>query len=513
MNIQIRPAAADILVSLGLKDVNPGACHGPDGWSAADPANAFASINPATEQPIALITPATQAEMTRAIDVAAETFKSWRMVPAPKRGELIGRIGELLHANKDALGALLALETGKSLTEGKGEIGEMVDMAKFAVGQSRMLYGFTMQSQRDEHRMYDQWLPLGVVGIITAYNFPAAPWSWNALVAAICGNTVVWKPSPKVALPAIAIQHLCNQAMAELGYPGVFSLVIPSDETISESLVRDKRVSLVSFTGSSGIGRKVAQIVSGDLGRRHLLECSGNNGCILDETADLDLSIAAITFGALGTTGQRCTSTRRLIVHKSRTKEVVERLKRAYDKVKVGDPFTPGTLIGPIIDKPAVAAFEKAVAEAKALGGEVVYGGNIIPGPGYFVEPTIILAKNEWPCVQHETFAPILYVIEYETFDEALDIHNSVPQGLASGIQSTDIRHIEAFLSARGSDCGIAKVNMGTTGADIGAAFGGEKETGGGRASGSESWKAYMRRQSVAINWGSETPWRKLLQD
>lgn len=513
MNIAVNSKKAEILASLGLKDINPGACSGPNGWSAVDPSNAFASINPSTEGEIARISPASSADMKKAIDTAAETFKSWRMVPAPKRGELIGRIGELLAEHKDALGALLALETGKSITEGKGEIGEMVDMAKFAVGQSRMLYGYTMQSQRNDHRMYDQWLPLGVVGIITAYNFPAAPWSWNALVAAVCGNTVVWKPSPKVALPAIAIQHLCNQAMSELGYEGVFSLVVPSDESISEELVRDKRVSLVSFTGSSRIGRRVSQILAEDLGRRHLLECSGNNGCILDESADLDLSIAAITFGALGTTGQRCTSTRRLIVHKSRTTEVVERLKRAYDKVKVGDPFVAGNLIGPLIDKPAVADFQKAITEAKALGGEVVYGGNVIDGPGYFVEPTIVMARNDWPCVQHETFAPILYVIEYDTFDEALELHNGVPQGLASGIQSTDIRHIEAFLSAKGSDCGIAKVNMGTTGADIGAAFGGEKETGGGRASGSESWKAYMRRQSVAINWGEETPWRKLLEE
>ncbi|WP_457588985.1 aldehyde dehydrogenase family protein [Ensifer canadensis] len=513
MKTQTHPKSADILAALGLKDINPGSCSGPNGWSAIEPAKAFVSTNPATEQEIASISPASSSDMKTAIDIATGTFHTWRMVPAPKRGELVGRIGELLAENKDALGALLALETGKSIVEGKGEIGEMVDMAKFAVGQSRMLYGYTMQAQRNEHRMYDQWLPLGVVGIITAYNFPAAPWAWNALVAAVCGNTIVWKPSPKVALPAIAIQHLCNKAMTELGYEGVFSLVIPADESISEELVRDKRVSLVSFTGSSKIGRRVSKIIAEDLGRRHLLECSGNNGCILDETAELDLSIAAITFGALGTTGQRCTSTRRLIVHKSRTKEVVERLKKAYAKVKLGDPFVPGNLIGPLIDKQAVADFEKAVAEAKALGGEVLYGGKVMPGPGYYVEPTIIMAKNDWPCVQHETFAPILYIIEYETFDEALELHNSVPQGLASGIQSTDIRHIEAFLSARGSDCGIAKVNMGTTGADIGAAFGGEKETGGGRASGSESWKAYMRRQSVAINWGDETPWRLHLQD
>ncbi|RVD38158.1 aldehyde dehydrogenase family protein [Mesorhizobium sp. M4A.F.Ca.ET.020.02.1.1] len=512
MNVKAHSGASQILESLGISEVNPGFCSGRDGWSKADPDNAFASTNPATEQPIARITPATQEDMNKAIDVAERAYKTWRSVPAPKRGELVGRIGELLEKHKDALGALLSLETGKSLTEGKGEIGEMIDMAKFAVGQSRMLYGFTMQSQRNEHRMYDQWLPLGVVGIITAYNFPAAPWSWNAFIAAICGNTIVWKPSPKVALPAIALQHICNQAMNELGYEGIFSIVVPDDERISESLVSDKRVRVVSFTGSSKIGRRVSSILAEDLGRRHILECSGNNACIVDESAEFDLTIAAVTFGALGTTGQRCTSMRRLIVHKSRTKEIVEGLKKAYAKVKIGDPFVPGNLIGPLIDKHAIDEFTKAVASAKELGGEVVYGGNVLPGPGYYVEPTIIMAKNHWPCVQHETFAPLLYVIEYDTFEEAMELHNDVPQGLASGIQSTNIRNIEAFLSSRGSDCGIAKVNMGTTGADIGAAFGGEKETGGGRASGSESWKSYMRRQSVAINWGDETPWRKLLE-
>jgi aldehyde dehydrogenase (NAD+) len=512
MNTHVTPPQAiDILNSLGLDHVNPGACSGPNGWSKTDPANAFGTINPATEQEIARISPANHDDLDRIIAAAYATQRKWRMVPAPKRGDLVGRIGELLLKNKDQLGALVSLETGKSLTEGKGEVSEMVDMARFAVGQSRMLYGYTMQSQRSQHRMYDQWLPIGVVGIITAYNFPVAPWSWNAFNAAICGNTVIWKPSPKVALPALAIQHLTNQAMQEQGHEGIFSTLVPSDETISEALVRDKRVQLISFTGSSAVGRKVAGIVSQDLGRRHLLECSGNNGLIVDESADLDLSVATITFGALGTTGQRCTSTRRLIVHKSRKKEILERLKKAYAKITIGDPFKPGNLIGPIIDKPAVTAFEKAVAEAVSLGGEIIYGGKVMPGSGYFVEPTIITAKNEWPCVQHETFAPILYVIEYDTFEEALELHNSVPQGLASGIESTNIRHIEDFLSANGSDCGIAKVNMGTTGADIGAAFGGEKETGGGRASGSESWKSYMRRQSVCINWGSESPWRQII--
>lgn len=503
---------ADILRSVGLDALNPGACAGSkDGWTIPDHARAFPTINPSTEENIASISAATAEDYERIASTAQAAFLKWRMVPAPRRGELIGRIGELLKEQQSELGALVSLETGKSLTEGKGEVGEMVDMARFAVGLSRQLYGFTMQSQRPQHRMYDQWLPLGVVGIITAYNFPVAPWSWNAFVAAICGNTVIWKPSPKVPLPALAVQHLCNKAMAEQGHTGIFSTLIPSDERVSEALVKDKRVQLVSFTGSTRVGRLVAQTVAGDLGRRSLLECSGNNGLIVDETADLDLSIPTIVFGALGTTGQRCTSTRRLIVHRSIAPTVVERLKRAYAKIKVGDPFEGGNLIGPLIDKAAVKDFERAVADAIALGGEVLIGGRVMPGPGYYVEPTLIRAKNSWPCVQHETFAPILYLLEYDTFDEALALHNGVPQGLASGIESTSLRNVERFLSAEGSDCGIAKVNMGTTGADIGAAFGGEKETGGGRASGSESWKSYMRRQSVCINWGGETPWRQLI--
>ncbi len=511
MNLHTHNQATDILRDTGLTDVNSGACGGQGGWAPIDAQKAFATVNPSTEDVIGRVSPATHADCQRIIDAAHSAFLKWRMVPAPKRGEVIGRIGELLRENQTQLGALVSLETGKSLTEGKGEVGEMVDMARFAVGLSRQLYGFTMQSQRNRHRMYDQWLPLGVVGIITAYNFPVAPWSWNALVAAICGNTVIWKPSPKVPLPAIALQHLCNKATKEFGYDDIFSLVIPADETVSEMIVKDPRVRLVSFTGSSRVGRMVAQTIAGDLGRRSLLECSGNNGLIVDETADLDLSIPAITFGALGTTGQRCTSTRRLIVHKSMSAAVIDRLKAAYAKIKIGDPFKPGNLIGPLIDKAAVKDFQKAVADARALGGEVLIGGNVLPGPGYYVEPTLIRARNDWPCVQHETFAPILYLIEYDTFEEALALHNAVPQGLASGIESTSLRHIERFLSAEGSDCGIAKANMGTTGADIGAAFGGEKETGGGRASGSESWKSYMRRQSVCINWGEETPWRQLI--
>jgi aldehyde dehydrogenase (NAD+) len=397
--------------------------------------------------------------------------------------------------------------------EGKSEVREVVDMARLAAGQSRMLYGFTQQSQRARHRMYDQWLPLGVVGVISAYNFPAAVWAQNGFLAAICGNTVIWKPSPKVPLTAIALQRLVNRAMEELELEGVFSLFIPEDSAIAERLVADERVALISFTGSTAVGRKVARIVGSTLGRRALLECSGNNACIVDESADLPLAAASITFGAVGTTGQRCTSTRRLIVQRRVASELIELLRTAYSRVTVGDPRERSTLVGPLVDRAAVKQFEAAVGEALSLGGRIAFGGKVMPRPGYFVEPTIIVgARNDWPCVQRETFAPILYVIEYDRLEEAIAQHNDVAQGLASGIHSTNLGNIEAFLSAEGSDCGIAKVNMGTTGADVGAAFGGEKETGGGRTAGSDAWKGYMRRQSVCVNWGGDSPWKSVLK-
>ncbi len=501
--------AKQVLEDLGIKAVNSGAFCSVGGWSPADPARAFPAINPATEIELARVTSASAADFERVVAGAADTWKSWRMVPAPRRGELVAHIGELVRANHAALGAIVSLDTGKSLMEGKSEVGEVIDMATLAAGQSRMLYGFTQQSQRDRHRMYDQWLPLGVVGVISAYNFPAAVWAQNGFLSAICGNTVIWKPSPKVPLTAIALQHLTNRAMEEMGFPGVFSLFIPEDNAVAERLVTEPRVAMISFTGSSHVGHKVAQIVSANLGRRYMLECSGNNGCIVDETADLELAAAAIAFGAVGTTGQRCTSTRRVIAHRSIAARLTDLLTQAYRQVKVGDPAESDTLVGPLVDNAAIAHFERAVAEAQALGGRIACGGKRMSRPGYFVEPTIIVnARNEWPCVQHETFAPLLYVIEYDKLPEAIAMHNGVAQGLASGIHSTHIGNIEAFLSAEGSDCGIAKVNMGTTGADVGAAFGGEKETGGGRTAGSDAWRAYMRRQSVCVNWGSDTPWR-----
>jgi aldehyde dehydrogenase (NAD+) len=499
--------------ALAIEPVNPGAFHDKGGWQAGA-GSTFDAINPANEEVLCRIASGSGEDLQAIIDAAVEAQRSWRLVPAPRRGELVLRIGELVKEHLDALAALVALDTGKSLAEARGEVKEVVDMATLAAGQSRMLYGFTQQSQRAQHRMYDQWLPLGVVGVISAYNFPAAVWAQNGFLAAIGGNTVIWKPSPKVPLTAIALQHLTNRAMKECGYAGVFSLFVSDDNGVAEALVRDTRVALISFTGSSGVGRRVNGIVAETLGRRALLECSGNNGCIVDETANLELAAAAIAFGAVGTSGQRCTSTRRVIAQRAIAPKLIELLKKAYGRIVVGDPAEPGALVGPLVDKAAVTHFEHAVAQAVELGGQVVCGGKRIDRPGYYVEPTIIAnAKNEWPCVQEETFAPLIYVIEYDTLTDAIDMHNGVIQGLASGIHSTHLSNIENFLSAAGSDCGIAKVNMGTTGADVGAAFGGEKETGGGRTAGSDAWKGYMRRQSVCMNWGTDTPWRYLLED
>jgi aldehyde dehydrogenase (NAD+) len=499
----------ETLSALSLGALNSGACAGSAAaWTAMDAGNSFAAINPATGEATARITPATAADFERITANAVAAQQRWRMVPAPVRGDLVMRIGELVKEHHTLLGQLVAIDTGKSVMEGKAEVKEVIDMATMAAGQSRMLYGFTQQSQRARHRMYDQWLPLGVTGIISAYNFPAAVWAQNGFLAAIGGNTVIWKPSPKVALTALALQHLSNRAMKELGQEGVFSLFLPEDNAVAELLISDPRIALVSFTGSSGVGRKVAQIVGSQLGRRYMLECSGNNGCIVDETADLKLAARSITFGVVGTTGQRCTSTRRVIVQKGVAARLVELLAQSFAQIKIGDPHETDAVVGPLIDKAAVGQYEEAVAQALALGGKLAFGGQRIDRPGYYVEPAIITgASNDWPCVQHETFAPIVYIIEYDTLEEAIALHNGVVQGLASGIHSQDISNIELFLSAAGSDCGIAKVNMGTTGADVGAAFGGEKETGGGRTAGSDAWKGYMRRQSVCINWSRESPW------
>jgi aldehyde dehydrogenase (NAD+) len=410
-----------------------------------------------------------------------------------------------LRRRKNALGSLIALETGKIKVEGDGEVQEMIDVADFAVGQSRMLYGKTMHSERPHHRMYEQWHPLGVTGVITAFNFPAAVWSWNAFVAAVAGNVVVWKPSAKAPLTAIAVQRMVNRVLDDTEHPGVFSLFLTDDDALAARFVEDSRVALVSFTGSSAVGRRVAETVARRMGRC-LLECSGNNAAIVDETADLELALRAVLFGAIGTAGQRCTTTRRLIVHTTIYDEFCAGLARAYRNVRIGDPLDPHTLMGPLIDAPAVERYCAAIRELESLGAEVACGGRVLSRAGYFVEPTLVHARPDWPIVQRETFAPILYALRYRSEDEAITINNGVPQGLSSALFTRDLQRAERFLSAAGSDCGIANVNVGTSGAEIGGAFGGEKETGGGREAGSDAWRAYMRRQTNTINWGSSLP-------
>ena len=495
----------DCLRELGIAPQNPGGSSGPGQWTKTIDAGTLASQNPATGELLAKVHACSERDYENILRDAVAAYSEWRTVPAPKRGEVVRMIGQALREKKDALGTLVSMEVGKIKAEGDGEVQEMIDMADFAVGQSRMLYGRTMQSERAMHRMYEQWHPLGIVGIITAFNFPVAVWAWNAFLGAVAGDAIVWKPSPKAPLCALAVQHICNQVMEQLGYHGIFSLLITDRQELAETLVRDRRVALLSFTGSIPVGRHIAEVVASRMGRV-LLELSGNNAIIVDETADLDLAVPAIVFGSVGTAGQRCTSTRRLILHESTYAEVVSRLINAYKQVKIGDPLEPNVLMGPLIDQAAVAAYQAALEEINKHGGAVLYGGRVLGGPGYFVEPTIARAENHWKIVQRETFAPILYVMTYKSLDEAIELHNDVPQGLSSAIFTKNLQHAEQFLSACGSDCGIANVNIGTSGAEIGGAFGGEKDTGGGREAGSESWKAYMRRQTNTINWGTTLP-------
>jgi aldehyde dehydrogenase (NAD+) len=493
-----------LLARLGLGPSNRGACAGPHDWPANGPG--LEVLCPADRSTIARVSTATAADCEAVLARAVAAAHAWRDVPAPKRGEAVRRLGLLLREHKDPLGTLVALENGKIKAEGDGEVQEMIDIADFAVGQSRMLYGKTMHSERPGHRMYEQWHPLGVVGVITAFNFPVAVWAWNALLSAVCGNATVWKPSPKTPLAAIAVQRLCNRVIEELALPPIFTLLVDAGREAGALLAADSRVALVSFTGSSAVGRQIAETVARRFGRT-LLECSGNNAIIVAEDSDLDLVVPAVLFGAVGTAGQRCTTTRRLIVHESIEAEVVRRLREAYRQVRIGDPLDPATLMGPLIDAAAVASFRRAVDDALAAGGELACGGKALDRPGFFVEPTIVVgARNEWPVVQRETFAPILYVLSYRELPQAIAMHNAVPQGLSSAMFTSSVRNAEAFLSASGSDCGIANVNIGTSGAEIGGAFGGEKETGGGREAGSDAWQAYMRRQTTTINWSRELP-------
>lgn len=491
----------DLLTSLQLKPTNSGASTGADWWSTTQDGE-ITTHNPATGKALGSVYRASEKDYEHVIEAAQKAFLSWRDVPAPKRGEVVRAIGEELRKHKDFLGSLVSLEMGKSKQEGDGEVQEMIDMADLAVGQSRMLYGKTMQSERAFHRMYEQWHPLGVITVISAFNFPVAVWSWNAFVAAVCGNTVIWKPSPKTALCAVAVQHICNRVLEKFGYSGIFSLVISDDTNLIKKMVDDDRVPLVSFTGSTTVGREVNTAIARRLGKS-LLELSGNNAIIVDKDADLNAIIAPIVFGAIGTAGQRCTTTRRLFIHESQYDQLVAALIKAYQKVTIGDPLDQKNLMGPLIDQQAVDQFLKSVADAKAQGGKVLTGGNALKRDGYFVEPTIIEAENHWEIVQRETFAPILYVMKYKTLPEAIAMQNESRFGLSSAMFTQNVRHAELFLSAHGSDCGIANINIGTSGAEIGGAFGGEKDTGGGREAGSDAWKSYMRRQTNTINWGN----------
>ncbi len=494
-----------ILERLGLGPTIAGACFGPGRHADIDSQRLIDAINPTDGQVIARVSAATEADYEKVMRTAVEAAEAWKTVPAPMRGEAVRLVTGALRDYKDPLGSLVAMEMGKIKAEGDGEVQEMIDIGDFAVGQSRMLYGKTMHSERPGHRMYEQWHPLGVVGVLTAFNFPVAVWAWNALLSAVCGNATVWKPSPKGVLCCAAVQNIVNEALADSDYPPVFTSFMEGGHDLAQRFVDDERVALTSFTGSSAIGRKVGERVAARMGKS-LLELGGNNALIIDETADLKLAIPAVVFGAVGTAGQRCTTTRRLFVHESIADSVCDTLVKAYGQVRIGDPLDSDTLMGPLTDESAIEKFEQAVERAREAGGKVLTGGKRIERDGFFVEPTIIRAENHWDIVQEETFAPILYVMTFKTLEEAMAMHNNVRQGLSSAIFTTDVRNAEYFLSHRGSDCGIANVNIGTSGAEIGGAFGGEKETGGGRESGSDSWQAYMRRQTNTINWSTELP-------
>ena len=496
---------AKILAALNLSDINSGTWSSSGGWSESEDGGIIDSYNPATGERIAAVRGTNAADYERVINDSRKAAEQWRKVPAPQRGEAIRLVTEALRKNKDALGSLVALEMGKIKTEGDGEVQEMIDIGDFAVGQSRMLYGQTMHSERPNHRMYEQWHPLGVVGIISAFNFPVAVYAWNSFIATIAGNASIWKPSPKTPLCGVATHRICSEALEAGGFPGVLSLFNDPTNELAKSFVDDKRIDLVSFTGSCEIGCQVGHRVAQRMGRS-LLELGGNNALIVDEHANLDLAVPAIVFGAVGTAGQRCTTTRRVLVHKSHSKTLEQRLVKAYGQVRIGNPLADDTLMGPLIDESSVKRFSDAVKTAVKAGGEVLVGGETIDGDGNFVQPTIVRAKNEWECVQDETFAPILYLIEFDTLDDAIAKQNGVVQGLSSAIFTDNVQHAERFLSAVGSDCGIANVNIGTSGAEIGGAFGGEKDTGGGREAGSDSWRAYMRRQTNTINWGTNLP-------
>jgi len=492
----------DLLEALGVRSINHGAATG--SWIETS-GDELVSYNPANGEPIASVTQATAEEYEQVVQAAVDSFQSWRMMPAPARGEIVRQLGEELRKHKEPLGRLVSLEMGKVLSEGLGEVQEMIDICDFAVGLSRQLYGMTTHSERSLHRMYEQWHPLGPIGIVTAFNFPVAVWAWNSALAAVCGDTMIWKPSSKTPLTAVAVQQIADRVMKANGLTGVFNLVIGRGSEVGERMLNDRRLPLISATGSCRMGRRIATVVGERLGRT-LLELGGNNAVIVMDDADEQLALNAVLFGSVGTAGQRCTTTRRLILQKGIAAGFVEKLQKAYGQVRIGDPLDEKTLMGPLVDAGAVKDMQDALTAVKNEGGEILCGGGTVDRPGHFVEPTLVRANRDMKIWRDETFAPILYIFEVDTLDEALELHNDVPQGLSSSIFTTNLISSEAFLSHRGSDCGIANVNIGTSGAEIGGAFGGEKETGGGRESGSDSWRVYMRRQTNTINWSSELP-------
>ena len=493
---------ASVLSALGLSGSNSGAFAGR--W--LDAAGESLEIeNPATGEAIAAVTLASEADYEAVVASAVETFDRWRMLPAPRRGEYVRALGDGLRAHRDDLGALVSLEMGKILPEGVGEVQEMIDICDFATGLSRQLYGLTMASERPRHRMYEQWHPLGPVGVISAFNFPVAVWSWNATIAAVCGDSLVWKPSERTPLTAVAVTKIAADVMAGSGYEGVFNLAVGRGHDIGQRMIEDRRLPLISATGSCRMGRIVGPTVAARMGRS-ILELGGNNAIIVMDDADLDLAVRAALFAAVGTAGQRCTSLRRLIVHRDVLDQVEKRLVDAYTQVPIGDPLEPATLMGPVISEEAASATLAAIEAAVAQGGELLTGGRRLDRPGHFIEPSIVRVPKEAGITQEETFGPVLWLIPCDSLAEAISIQNGVTQGLSSAIFTDSLRSAETFLSHIGSDCGIANVNIGTSGAEIGGAFGGEKETGGGREAGSDSWKAYMRRQTTTINWGEDLP-------
>jgi aldehyde dehydrogenase (NAD+) len=492
----------EVFETLGLFETNSGVFAGE--WLEAT-GETIEVVNPTTGDPLASVTMASTEDYDQVVESSVETFNRWRSLPAPKRGEYVRQIGNALREKRDALGALVTLEMGKILPEGVGEVQEMIDICDFAVGLSRQLYGNTMASERPDHRMYEHWHPLGPVGVITAFNFPVAVWSWNAAIAAVCGDTVVWKPSRHTPLTAIAVTKIAQQVMDGSGFEAVFSLVFGQGRTVGDRMNKDTRIPLISATGSCDMGKIVGPAVSQRLGRS-ILELGGNNAIIVMDDADLDLAVRAALFSAVGTAGQRCTTLRRLLVHEAIADKMVSRLAEAYKQVTIGDPMDEGVLMGPVVTEGAIDEMMNALEIAREQGAQIVTGGNRIDRDGYFVEPTIAVVPKEASITQQETFAPILWVIEFETLEEGIEIQNGVTQGLSSAIFTDSLKNAERFLSHTGSDCGLANVNIGTSGAEIGGAFGGEKETGGGREAGSDAWKAYMRRQTTTINWGDDLP-------